>query len=217
MAEIIPAIIPASYDDLRNKIGLVKGLVSCVQVDITDGVFVPEKSWPINDEMWGSGIHLDFPFCDICNFELDLMVKNPEERLIDWVAMGASRIVFHIESTSKIKEIINELKGKTAIGLAFDINTLDELYSDIIEKVDFVQLMGIEKIGFQGQPFSEKVLDKIKNLRKRHPSLVISVDGGVSLENAKSLIDAGADRLVVGSAIFGSDDIKGTIGKFKQV
>lgn len=215
--EIIPAIIPKSFEDLRDKIALVKGLVNSVQVDIVDGIFVPAKSWPINDEMWNSGVHFDFPYCEICNFELDLMVKNPEERIDDWLGTVASRIVFHIESTNKVDELVDKLKGKVKVGVAFNINTKDEIYDNIIEKVDFVQLMGIEKIGYQGEHFSTLVLEKIKNLRKRFPDIIISVDGGVNLENAKTLIDAGASRLVAGSAIFGSKDIKQTIENFKKI
>lgn len=215
--EIIPAIIPESYEDLRKKLTLVKGMVDCVQIDITDGIFVPSKSWPINDEIYGSRIHVELPFCDVCNFELDLMIKNPEEKISDWVDTQANRIVFHIESTKKIDEIIEKLKGKVKVGVAFNINTQDELYDNIISKVDFVQLMGIEKIGSQGQPFSSRVFDKIKNLRKRFPDIVISVDGGVNLENAKCLLDAGANRLVAGSAIFESDNIKQAIENFKKI
>ena len=77
--------------------------------------------------------------------------------------------------------------------------------------------MGIEKIGFQGQEFSEKVIDKIKELKKRKSEIIISVDGGVDLKNAPALIEAGATRLVSGSAILKSDNIKKTIEQFKEL
>ena len=71
--------------------------------------------------------------------------------------------------------------------------------------------MGIEKIGYQGQPFDERVIDQVKALRKEYPELIISVDGGVSFDTAPRLIEAGANRLVVGSVIFNSLDIRETV------
>jgi ribulose-phosphate 3-epimerase len=74
------------------------------------------------------------------------------------------------------------------------------------EKIQFIQLMGIDNVGFQHQAFDEKVLGKIKEVRIKFPGLPISIDGGVSLETAPELIAAGADRLVVGSAIFNAEN-----------
>lgn len=215
--DIIPAIIPKSYEDLREKISLVKDFVYSVQVDITDGEFVSSKSWPIVDGLWESGIHLELPFCEEFNIELDLMVKNPENNIQDWLDMKADRIVVHVESTDKIEELVNSLKGKVAVGIAFNIETEITSYSNLLDKVDFVQLMGIEKIGFQGQKFSEKVFDKIKEVREIKNDIIISVDGGVGLENTPRLIEAGVNRLVSGSAIFNSMNIKDTIEKFKNL
>ena len=77
--------------------------------------------------------------------------------------------------------------------------------------------MGIEKIGFQGQSFDERVLHKVNDLRERFPELIISIDGGVSLETAPLLIKAGANRLVAGSAILKSEDIEKTIKEFQSL
>ena len=215
--EIIPAIIPKSYEDLRQKISLVKDFVSSIQVDITDGVFVPSTSWPYLDSVWAEGIFLDMPFCNECNFEFDLMIQNPEKTINDWVQEGAKRIVLHVESSNNLEELVVGLKDKVEVGLAFNINTSFETYVNLFDKINFVQLMGIEKIGYQGQPFSEKIFEKIVDLRKRKPDVIISVDGGVNLENAKRLKDAGVNRVVVGSAIFESGDIKKTIEQFKEI
>ncbi len=87
----------------------------------------------------------------------------------------------------------------------------------ILKEADFVQCMGILNIGNQGEPFDEQVLEKIKELKTRFEGLPIAVDGGVSLENAKALIDAGATRLVVGSAIWKSGDPIETIQAFKRI
>lgn len=216
MIEIIPAIIPKSFEDLRKKISLVGGLVEYIQIDITDGIFVSSKSWPFDNFVLESET-LKLPFLDEYKFEIDLMVNEPEKNIDNWLGFGAERIIFHIESSNKLEELIKELKGKVDVGVAFNIDTSLESYNYLLEKVDFVQLMGIEKIGFQGQEFSEKIFDKIKNLRKIKPNIIISVDGGVSFENAQKLIKAGVNRLVVGSEIFESEDVKETINKLKNL
>jgi len=215
--EIIPAIIPESFEDLKAKLFLFKGLVPAVQIDVTDGIFVPSKSWPFNDDAWSCGVHMEPSFMDEINFEFDLMVSNPEGCLQDLIDIGAKRIIVHVESSKKLEEIIESLKNKVEVGIAFNIETPFELYDHLLEKVDFVQLMGIEKIGFQGQEFSKKVIDKIKELKKRKSDIIISVDGGADLKNASALIEAGATRLVSGSAILKSDNIKKTIEQFKEL
>ncbi|MBU1557381.1 hypothetical protein KKC45_00225, partial [Patescibacteria group bacterium] len=196
---------------------LVKGLTSFIQIDVMDGIFVPEKSWPFTDSMWASGVHLEPPFSCDCNFEFDLMVAKPEYNVQDFLDIGAKRIIIHAGSTNKLKEIFELLKGKAEIGLAFGIDVDVDKYIGFIESANFVQFMGIEKIGFQGQSFDDKVIDKIINFRAKYKNITISVDGGVNLENAHRLISAGANRLVSGSAIFESGDIPSTIEKFNNL
>ncbi len=219
--EIIPAIIPESFDDLREKVSLVRDYVSHIQVDVTDGVFVSSKSWPLNDEMWNSGVCVDLPFCHDCRFELDLMVENADEYLDNWFCMaGVKRIVFHIESIKNTEVIFEKACSdgrEVEIGFAFNIDTDLNQHEALIKKSNFVQLMGIDKIGVQGSAFDDKVIQKIVDLRKWMPDVTISVDGGVSLDNAERLLGAGANRLVSGSAIFESRDIEGVIKKFKTI
>jgi ribulose-phosphate 3-epimerase len=230
MIEIIPAILPTDLEDLRDKMASVSSLTPLVQIDICDGKFVRSKSWPyvkggmaeferIKAEDEG------FPFWDSLDFEVDLMVRHPEEVVHDWVMAGAKRLVLHIESSPDILETIENLRGEygTAkdeafgleIGVALDIQTPNEQVYEILDLIDeqgdsiidFVQFMGIDNVGFQGQEFDDKVLEKISDLRSVYPNMPISVDGGVSFDNAADLISAGATRLVSGSAIFESGDI----------
>jgi ribulose-phosphate 3-epimerase len=77
--------------------------------------------------------------------------------------------------------------------------------------------MSIGHIGFQGQAFDPKVIEKIKEVKEKYPSMIISIDGGVSLDIAKTLINAGANRLVIGSAIFGAEDVGEAISKFIEL
>ena len=238
MTEVLPAIIPESYEDLNCKMSTVKDIVKLVQIDICDGKLVPSKSWPyvfdeenhfekITEEAEG------FPFWQNMDFEADLMIKNPETEAEKWIKAGAKAIVFHIESSPKILDLIKDLRKtygysgdslvNIEIGLAFNINTPNENLDKFLEKntdgrmlVDFVQFMGIKKIGYQGQEFDEEVLKKIKALRKKYPSVIISIDGGVNFDNYKDLIKAGANKLISGSAIFESENIKKAVEEMSK-
>lgn len=230
MIEIIPAILPVDLEDLREKMARVSGLVPLVQVDVCDGKFVPSKSWPyvkggMDEFNTIKAEEEGFPFWDSLDFEVDLMVKNPESVVHDWVMAGAKRLVLHIESAPNILETIEKLREEygTAndeafgleIGVALDIKTTNEEVYEILDMIDengdsiidFVQFMGIDNVGFQAQEFNDQVLEKISDLRSLYPDIQISVDGGVDFDNASDLISAGATRLISGSAIFNSDDI----------
>ena len=103
------------------------------------------------------------------------------------------------------------------IGVAINMTTPIEQIFSLVNNVDFVQCMGIEKTGFQGQPFDERALDNIKTLKEKFPDLIISIDGGVSFETAPKLIKAGVDRLVAGSLILKSNDIRETIRELENL
>lgn len=238
MSHIIPAVIPEDYDDLKSHLGKIVSLVSEVQIDITDGKFVPSKSWPYTR---GGDITFDMikreehgmPFWDQLDFEIDLMVDKPEQVVDEWIRAGAKRVVIHYESTPHIRNLLKDLQKKYEpmrqtllgfeIGLAVGIGTpnadiypyLERVDAEGLMPVDFIQFMGIRKIGFQGEPFAEEVLGKIREMRARFPGIIISVDGGVSLETAPLLLEAGANRLIAGSAIFESEDVKGAIEAFR--
>lgn len=230
MIEVIPAILPKDLDELRDKMAQVSGIAPIVQIDICDGKFVPNNTWPYvkggMDEFTAIKAEEEgFPFWDSLDFEVDLMVRHPEEVVHDWVMAGAKRLVLHIESAPNILETIEKLRGEygTAkdeafgleIGVALDIQTPNsEVYEilDMIDQdgdsiIDFVQFMGIDNVGFQGQEFDDRVLEKISDLRDMYPNIHISVDGGVNFDNAADLISAGATRLISGSAIFETGDI----------
>ena len=208
MTEIISAIMPSSFKDLQERYSLIKGYVDTVQIDVMDGEFVPSKDWPY---IGGELEKIDF------DFEVDLMVKDPESVVESWVQAGAKRIIIHIESTEKIEEVFLKIPSDIEVGIALNTTTPNEKIYPLIEKIDFIQFMGIAKIGYQGQEFDERVLEKIKDLREKYSRVIISVDGAVSLETAPKLIEAGANRLAVGSAIFGSNNIENTIKKLASI
>ncbi|MEK7555832.1 MAG: hypothetical protein AAB523_00925 [Patescibacteria group bacterium] len=223
MIEILPAIIPEDFEDLKEKLAQVRGIAPIVQIDIVDGKFAPHPSWPYykgDQEHFQKILREEegLPFWEDFYFEADLMIERPEEHIEDFIFAGFSRLVVHLESTEKMGEIIEMAKHMdTEIGIAINIDTPNSELEEWIERINFVQFMGIEKIGSQGQPFDPRVIEKISTLRREHPDIIISVDGGVSLEIAPFLVGAGAERLISGSAIFESDDIEKTINDFRNI
>ncbi len=223
MLEILPAIIPQNLEDLKIHLARVKGLVPVVQIDVLDGNFTTKKSWPFFEE---DKKHFEkiiaqeegLPFWDSFYFEADLMIIKPEEHIEDFIFAGFSRLIVHIESTNKMGEIIDKAHELDAeIGIAINIETPNEVLDEYIDKIDFVQFMGIAEIGSQGQPFDMRVVEKIVQLKSQYPDIIISVDGGVSIETESFLIGAGAERLVSGSTIFESEDIEKTIRQFHTI
>jgi len=219
--EIVPAILPADFAELEEKIDLIQGITKSVQVDICDGQFTRVPSWPYkkhDDNFERLQSQEDgLPSWNTLDYEFDLMVNKPEAVVEQWIGVGASRIILHVEAKGDIQKAINLIKGKAEIGLALnmktDLDTIEPFQNDI----SVIQLMAIDVIGFQGQQFNEGIVEKIKAAKHRYTSLPISIDGGVTINNAPRLIEAGADRLIVGSAIFGSDNPIDAIGKFKRV
>jgi ribulose-phosphate 3-epimerase len=219
--EIIPAILPKDFNELEERVELVRGSVKTVQVDVCDGQFVQNASWPYRkrDDAFEMLLKEEegLPGWQDLNYEFDLMVNHPSGVVDEWVSAGAVRIIIHVESKGNIAEAVNKLQGRAEIGLALNVETPIESIEPYKGRIQFVQCMGIDDIGFQGQEFDAKAVDKIKTVKAAYPDLPISVDGGVSLDNAPSLIAAGADRLVIGSAIFDADNAFEAIQRFKKL
>ncbi|MEI6304897.1 MAG: hypothetical protein WCP09_02650 [Candidatus Taylorbacteria bacterium] len=219
--EIIPAILPVDFLDLTDKIEMVLGFTKTIQVDICDGQFTPSPSWPYrkhDDSFEKLAAQEDgLPGWEKLDYEFDLMVNRPEEIVLQWVEVGATRIIIHAESKGDITEALARLDGKAEVGIALGMDTPIDVLEQYIGKFSTVQLMAIDRIGYQGQSFNVAVIEKIKAVKQRYPELLISVDGGVNLDNAASLIDAGANRLIVGSAIFESDNPLDTVQKFNHL
>lgn len=229
MTEVIPAILVEDFEELRASISRVVNVASIVQVDICDGKFTPYATWPMqaSDQASVQGILNEeegLPFWDSLDFEFDLMVINAHEQFEFFTRLGAKRIIFHIEAEldkTKFKEFLEGLdmytKENIQIGVAINTTTSINELSQIISYVDFIQCMGIEQIGHQGEPFDERALDQISALRSAYPELIISVDGGVNEKTAPYLVKAGANRLVVGSALISSLDVRETIKNLESL
>lgn len=220
--EIIPAIIGKDFDEVEEKVLAVEDFIHWVHLDIMDGLFTPVESWPYLDikEEPKDLEYVDFIRTDNVKAEIHLMTKYPERNLLKWVDAGADRVLVHYESTDEdnlmgVLEQLNDSEVEAGIVLKYE--TPIKVLDNFIDQIDVVQLMSIAKIGSYGLPFEEGIYDKIGSLRQRYPGVTISVDGGVNLENASLLGEAGADNLVVGSAVFKSSNIGETINIFKNI
>lgn len=220
--QITPAILPKKFSEIEEKIEQIIGTTDLVQVDICDGKFVPTITWPYwkTDENFEAILREErgMPEWEKINYEFDLMIDKPtEDDARKWLSAGAERIILHLASSDDLNPLIDVLHGLVEIGIAVnntaDISDLDKY----IDKIQFIQVMGIRKAGFQGQQFETKALDKVKELRAKYPEMKIQVDGGVDLENVESIKNAGADVVVVGSALFNSENVFETLEEFKSI
>lgn len=234
MAEIIPAILEKNFNEIKNKLTALREVTQCVHIDICDGVAVGSQAWPFTT---GGFYDFDFqkimneeegmPFWEEFDFEFDLMVADAVENFYLYMKLGPKRLIFHPDvggKRGKIEEFENFLEGldmyirdNVQIGIAFKPSDDLSVVSRLSHKADFLHCMGSDKIGFQGETFSEKALENIKFLKKSLPGVTISVDIGIDLQNAESILSAGADRLTVGSSIWKSGDPIGTLQSFQSL
>ena len=231
MAQIIPAILPKSFAELREKAESVSHAVSLVQLDVCDGKFVPNRTWPHTSKEDSDFLKIleetqGLPASEALDYEIDLMTLDPLSDADSWIRAGASRLIIHAESTNDLDALIPRIKeemtmpgsvAEVEVGVAIGSGTPIAAIEKIIHLVSVVQVMGIKKIGFQHMPFDENVYKRIEEIKNKYPDILVSVDGGVNKDNASKLLAAGADRLVVGSAIFDSGNPLSTIEYFESL
>lgn len=231
MKEIVPAILEKDFDEIKNKLALLKGWAKTVQIDFCDGAYVPNQTWPfasggLEDREFKKIINEEegAPYWQDFDFELDMMVMDAVENFDIYAKLGPRRIIFHLGAQKNPEEFQEFLEGldnyvrdNIEIGLAIAPSEDLSAVLRFASKVDFVQCMSIDTLGFQGEKLDGKVLENIKFLKNNLHGVVVSVDGGVSLENAEALLDVGADRLVVGSAIWKSGDPIGALEKLQSL
>ena len=210
--KIIPAILETEFDEIKNKVNILSRYFSYVQIDVVDGKYLSEKTWPYSES--------DNDFNKLSKlgvgFEIDYMAMPNVDDIDKWIQVGASRIILHANASSSNLDLVSTIRSKGAEAyLAFQVSDNVSEYSNVIKICDGVQCMGIEKIGSQGQPFTEKVFHLIDTVRGVKQDIPISVDGAVSTENIESLIKYRVQQVAVGSALV-SGDIESNIEKFKK-
>ncbi len=198
MVDIIPALLVRSKRDLADGLERLRGVSSWVQVDLVGTNYLEGEE--------------HFPLWEEFNFEVDLMLANQAQVAQDMVALGAARVVVHVAG-NQAREALEVLQayrtGDFAVGVGVALRSTDtpEVLLEFAGLYDYVQVMGIAKEGQQGQPPDERALELVRALREANPGLLIQVDGAVAAR-AKELVEAGASRLVVGSAIVTADNPK---------
>lgn len=202
MERILPAIIPKSAAHLTEVLATLS-FANAIQIDVVDGKFAEPASWPY--EPLGSPSEVKDTLQEF-DVEVDLMVENPLEAVRAWRAVGARRFIFHIETLTGPEPLAALRKDGAVVGCSLSNTTPLASLDPYFPVADFIQVMGIAKIGGQGQTFDERALFRVAQLKARFPTLTISVDGSVNEETLPRLRAAGAVRFAVGSAILAADD-----------
>ena len=206
MVEIAPSMLGADFGSMREDAETVASESGYLHMDVMDGHFVPNLTM---------GSDLVKALRGIAPLDVHLMITDPCEFIDDFRKAGAEIISVHIEANNpeKALKLIRE-KGIKA-GIAINPSTPEEAIDTVVDYADMILVMSVEP-GYCGQSFHESSIQRVKNYKEKYPKKLIEVDGGVSTKNSMQLIQAGADILVAGSAIFNSNNPLDTIRKMKQ-
>lgn len=215
MIKISPSILSCDYSRMGEEFENMKNCgADWLHIDVMDGHFVPNITL-------GAPIVKCMRKCSDLVFDVHLMISDPKKYIPDFIKAGADVITFHIESDSPVEETIDLIResGCVASLSVKPATPVEEVYP-YLDKLGMVLVMTVEP-GFGGQGFMADMMPKVKKLReeikRRNLNVDIQVDGGVSLKTVEQCAEAGANVLVAGSAIFGSDDPKVTITEMRSL
>ena len=201
---IAPSLLSADFSKLGEEVKAVElAGADAVHFDVMDGRFVPNITF-------GSLIISALREKTKLIFDVHLMIVEPEKYIETFAKAGADWISVHVEVCPHLHRVISKIKelGKKA-GVALNPHTPPEMVEYVIEEIDFVLVMTVNP-GFGGQSFLPFCLPKIKKIKEwileKNPDCFIEVDGGINSKTASQVVQAGADVLVAGSAVFGKKD-----------
>ena len=211
MQKILPSILSADFANLERDVRELEQIgIDMFHIDVMDGNFVPNISFgfPIIEAIRSKTDKI---------FDCHLMIARPEEYVERFCNAGCDMVSFHIEATNHADRVIQIIKnsGKKA-GIVLNPQTPIESVKYLLPKLDYVLIMTVNP-GFGGQKFISEMLEKIEELAKireeKGYSFLIQVDGGVNVETSKLCRDRGADLLVCGSFLFGTEDKEKILGE----
>ena len=213
IAQIAPSILAADFGYLMRDIKTIESNADYLHIDVMDGHYV-------NNISFGIPVIESIRKYTGMKFYTHLMITNPEKHVKAFADAGSDNITFHIECTEDPDSLIKliESYGKT-VGISIHPDTPIEKVFPYIGKVDIILIMTVYP-GFGGQGFMDSSYERIEKLKKAiddaGADTVISVDGGVTVENIKSIYDAGARLFVAGSTVFHADDPAKAIDDLKK-